>query len=179
MADERTRDDEYTLTALLFKAEALGKHACNYLRQAKLPGIRLNPWERDIAVGQARGAATFGRLYLDLLERTQDNTNRHTCTLKAPHSSVIATDVPCIGCLIEKERAGILDHADTFKMFTRRSNTIETLYAAAIENERMRPPDPIHIVTQGDPVIRCSRCNGAVVWKRTVEGFEVIHGPCA
>ena len=115
---QRTRDDDYVLTALLFKAEKLGDHACSYLRQSKLPGVFLKGWERDIAVEQARGSATYARLYLVLLEETQDNTNRHTCTLKAPHSSAIVIGRVCIGCLIDKERAGTLDHAEAFRVLT-------------------------------------------------------------
>ena len=31
---------------------------------------------------------------------------------------------------------------------------------------------------EGTPVLRCSKCDGTVIWKRTEEGFTIYHGPC-
>ena len=65
---EYTRDESFMLTALLFKAEKVGEHAVHYLSQFS----RVQPaqWEVDIAIKSARAAATFARIYLDLLDKT-------------------------------------------------------------------------------------------------------------
>ena len=62
-----SREDEFILTALLFKAEAVGSHCVHYVSQFRLAVPA--QWEADIAVKSARAAATFARIYLDLLEK--------------------------------------------------------------------------------------------------------------
>jgi len=66
----KTRDEEFTMSALLLKAEKCGEHACHYLRQ--FMHVVPKDWEAKIAVDAARAAATFARLFLDMYETPGD-----------------------------------------------------------------------------------------------------------
>ena len=59
------REEAFVMTALLFKAEKCGEHAVHYLKQFRQVG-KCADWEAEIDVEQARAAATFGRIFLEM-----------------------------------------------------------------------------------------------------------------